>query len=203
MWKRWQVGRGAVCRAGCWNRLFVVRALDFGWIIFSNTRPKGNCSSFGGLVHCLGQREKARIYLCDKTYDLALNVLVGLGLAFGSIAAAVLAGTIVGFLGEADHILRAENFSASGLVLFPRFLVVWFGGIPAILLGVFYVFVVQNRFAPVEPVVGVLFPACLRGPRHLGSFIWFALLTAESPRTAEVRRELGRTVHGSCTAHGP
>ena len=61
--------------------------------------------------------KKARIYLCDKTYDLALNVLVGLGLAFGSIAAAVLAATIVGFLGEADHILRAENFSASGLVL--------------------------------------------------------------------------------------
>ena len=92
--------------------------------------------------------KKAGIYLCDKTSATGRNVLVGMGVAFGSIAAAVLAGTFVGFLGEADYILRAENFSVVNAVLgffIPLLLVLWFGGIPAILLGVFYGFTVRKR----------------------------------------------------------
>ena len=92
--------------------------------------------------------KKAGIYLCDKTNATGRNVLVGIGVAFGSIAAAVLAGTFVGFLGEADHILRAENFSVVNFVIgffIPLLLVLWFGGIPATLLGVFYGFMVRNR----------------------------------------------------------
>ena len=84
--------------------------------------------------------KKAGIYLCNKTHATGRNVLVGIGVAFGSIAAAVLAGTFVGFLGEADYILRAENFSVVNFVFgffIPLLLVLWFGGIPAILLGVF------------------------------------------------------------------
>ncbi len=92
--------------------------------------------------------KKAGIYLCDKTSATGRNVLVGMGVAFGSIAVAVLAGTFVGFLAEADHILRAENFSVVNFALgffIPLLLVLWFGGIPAILLGVFYGFMVRNR----------------------------------------------------------
>lgn len=92
--------------------------------------------------------KKAGMYLCDKTSATGRNVLVGLGVAFGSIAIAVLAGTFVGFLGEADHILRAENFSAVNFVygfFFPLLLVLWFGGFPAILLGIFYGLMVRNR----------------------------------------------------------
>lgn len=92
--------------------------------------------------------KKAGIYLCDKTRSTGRNVLVGIGVAFGSIAAAVLAGTFVGFLGEADHILRAENYSVVNFLFgffIPLLLVLWFGGIPAILLGVFYGFTVRKR----------------------------------------------------------
>lgn len=92
--------------------------------------------------------KNAGVYLCDKTSRTGLNVLVGIGVAFGSIAIAVFAGAFVGFLAEADSILRAESFSPVNFVygfFILLFLVLWFGGIPAILLGVFYGFMVQHR----------------------------------------------------------
>jgi hypothetical protein len=127
----------------------MLQAFGIGKFIFSTGFPKEIAVGLVVLfITAAVLGKKAGIYLCDKTSATGRNVLVGLGVAFGSIAVAVLAGTLVGFLGEADHILRAENFSVVNAVLgffIPLLLVLWFGGIPAILLGVFYGFMVRNR----------------------------------------------------------
>lgn len=129
--------------------VLMLQVMGIGKFIFSDAFPKE--IAVGLVVLFIASAvlgKKAGIYLCDKTSATGWNVLVGVGVAFGSIAAAVLAGTFVGFLGEADYILRAENFSAVNFVLgffIPLLLVLWFGGIPAILLGVFYGFTVRNR----------------------------------------------------------
>src|SRR5687768_842148 len=138
-----------LCAAlGVITAYIVVLGLKLSWIVFPSAFPK---EILVGLVvlfiaaAVLGK--KAGIYLCNKTHATGRNVLVGVGVAFGSIAAAVLVGAFVGYFGEMD-LLRRGEFTVSGLVLAPfilLFFVLWFGGIPAILLGVFYGFLVRNR----------------------------------------------------------
>jgi hypothetical protein len=144
---RWVAVLCAAVGAGMAGLMLYV--MDIGHFLFPAGLPK---EIVVGLVvlfitaAVLGK--KAGIHLCDKTHRTWRNVLVGMGVAFGSIAIAVLAGTFVGFLGEADTILRAPNFSVVNVVLgffIPLLLVLWFGGIPAILLGVFYGFMIRNR----------------------------------------------------------
>lgn len=127
----------------------MLAVMGIGRFIFWNGFPKE--IGVGLLVLFIAAAvlgKKAGMYLCNKTQATGRNVLVGIGVAFGSIAIAVLAGTLVAFLGEADYILRAENFSVVNAVLgffIPLGLVLWFGGIPAVLLGIFYGFTVRNR----------------------------------------------------------
>ena len=91
---------------------------------------------------------KAGKYLCDKSHDTAMNVLVGLGVAFGSISISVMTGTFVGIVSEVPRISGSVNFNPLYVLLgsfIPLFFVLLFGAIPAILLGVLYGFLVRNR----------------------------------------------------------
>ena len=154
------IGRsvGVLCAGlGAGAAFVMLQAMNIGRFIFSSGFPKEIAVGLVVLfiaAAILGK--KAGIYLCDKTHATWRNVLVGVGVAFGSIAAAVLAGTLVAFLGEADYILRAENFSvvnaAFGFFI-PLLLVLWFGGIPAILLGILYGFLVRSRLRKLNGAV--------------------------------------------------
>ena len=134
---------------GVGTAVLMLQVMGIGKFIFSNTFPKEIAVGLVVLfVAAATLGKKAGTYLCNKTHSTGRNVLAGLGVAFGSIAIAVLAGTLAGFLGEADAILRAPDFSAVNFVIgffFPLLLVLWFGGIHAILLGVIYGFTVRNR----------------------------------------------------------
>jgi hypothetical protein len=91
---------------------------------------------------------KAGIYLCGKGHDWASNVVVGIGVAFGSIAIAVLTGTFVGVVSEARQIFSSVDFNPLNALLgffFPLGMVLFFGGVPAAFLGVVYGFLVRNR----------------------------------------------------------
>jgi hypothetical protein len=92
--------------------------------------------------------KKAGMYLCGKSHDWALNVVVGIGVAFGSIAIAVLTGTFVGVVGEARQIFSSVDFNPLNALLgffIPLGIVLFFGGVPAAFLGVFYGLLVRNR----------------------------------------------------------
>jgi len=92
--------------------------------------------------------KKAGMYLCDKSHDTAMNVVVGLGVAFGSISISVMTGTLVGMVSELPRISGSVNFNPLYVLLgffIPLFFVLLFGAIPAILLGVLYGFLVRNR----------------------------------------------------------
>ena len=91
---------------------------------------------------------KAGMYLCDKSHDTAMNVLVGLGVAFGSISISVMTGTLFGVVSAAGEIFRSTTITPVGIFLglfFPLLIVLLFGAIPAILLGVLYGFLVRSR----------------------------------------------------------
>ena len=92
--------------------------------------------------------KKAGMYLCGKSHNWALNIVVGIGVAFGSIAIAVVTGTFVGFIGEAPQILSSPDFHPLNVLmgfLILLGIVLFFGGIPAAFLGVFYGLLVRNR----------------------------------------------------------
>ncbi|HKY28317.1 MAG TPA: hypothetical protein VJM12_10265 [Pyrinomonadaceae bacterium] len=92
--------------------------------------------------------KKAGTYLCDKTHDTAMNVLVGLGVAFGSISISVMTGTFLGVVSEAPQIFSSVDFNPLYALLgffIPLLIVLFFGAIPAILLGVLYGFLIRNR----------------------------------------------------------
>ena len=92
--------------------------------------------------------KKAGMYLCDKSHDTAMNVLVGLGVAFGSISISVMTGTLFSFVSMAGEIFGSVNFNPLYVLLgffIPLFIVLLFGAIPAILLGILYGFLVRNR----------------------------------------------------------
>ena len=92
--------------------------------------------------------KKAGMYLCGKSQAWALNVVVGIGVAFGSIAIAVLTGTFVGVVSEAPRLFGSVDFNPLNALLgffIPLGIVLFFGGIPAAFLGVLYGLVVRNR----------------------------------------------------------
>lgn len=94
----------------------------------------------------LGQR--AGRHLCGKGNSLGRAMLVGLGVAFGSITIAVYAGTIAAFVGHPSQFFGNSEVGLLNLLsvlFFPLLLVWWFGGIPAAVLGVFYGTLVHVR----------------------------------------------------------
>jgi hypothetical protein len=79
---------------------------------------------------------KAGVFLCKRGNRRGLNVAIGLALAFGSIAAGVWTGALAGLVTEVDHIPILFDFVLGMFSVLGLFLL--FGGIPAIVLGVFY-----------------------------------------------------------------
>jgi hypothetical protein len=146
------VGRwiGVLCATlGVATAGLMVYAINLDWYIHPFNPPK---EVLVGLVVLflasayLG--EKGGMRLCGKDYDLPLNVVVGLGVAFGSISIAVISGTLVGVLSNLGELLRSPAFNPLNVVLgffFSLLLVLLFGGLPAALLGVLYGFLARNR----------------------------------------------------------
>ena len=84
---------------------------------------------------------KAGRYLCRKGNPLGRAMVVGVGVAFGSIAIAVYAGTIAGCVGHASEWLGNPNIdwgNAVAILFFPLLIVLLYGGMPAAALGIFY-----------------------------------------------------------------
>ena len=141
---------GLVCAAvGVGTAALMVYALNLDWYLFPSNPPKevvvGVVALFLAAVY-LGK--KSGVYLCGKHSRLSLNVLVGLGVAFGSISIAVLAGTLVAIVSNPGEIFSDPDFNPFNLVLgffLMLGLVLLFGGVPAVVLGVLYGFLVRNR----------------------------------------------------------
>jgi hypothetical protein len=96
--------------------------------------------------------ERAGVFLCGRSNDLATHVLVGQGVAFGSITMAVLSGTLVAFISEGYLLSGPEANPLTHVFGFflPLLLVLMFGGIPAVLLGVLYGLLVRNRLRKLD-----------------------------------------------------
>lgn len=147
------IGRwiAVVCAAlGVVAALVMVVALDFpSFLVPLNPPPKEIIVGLIALfIAASWLGKKAGMYLCDKTHDTAMNVVVGLAVAFGSISISVMTGTLVGMVSELPRISGSVNFNPLYVLLgffIPLFFVLLFGAIPAILLGVLYGFLVRNR----------------------------------------------------------
>lgn len=151
------VGRwiSVLCAAlGVVTAILMIRAMNIGWYVPGYPIPKEIAVGLVVLfIAAAFLGEKAGVRLCGRSHDVPLNVLVGQGVAFGSIAIAVMAGTLVGVVSAAGEILSSPGFTPIGVVLLlfgPLFLVLMFGGIPAVLLGLLYGFVVRNRLRDLD-----------------------------------------------------
>jgi hypothetical protein len=78
--------------------------------------------------------KKAGVFLCERGNDLSTNILVGVALAFGSIATAIATGTLAGAV--FSGITKLLDGIAIGVIV-GIFIVFW-GAIPATVLGVLY-----------------------------------------------------------------
>jgi hypothetical protein len=146
------IGRfiGFVCAVlGVVTAALMVYALNLGWSLHPSNPPKeilvGLVALFLSAVY-LG--EKSGVYLCGKHYDLPKNILVGLGVAFGSISIAVLAGMLVAIVSNPGELLANPDFNPFRLVIgffLLLGLILLFGGVPAVVLGVLYGFLVRSR----------------------------------------------------------
>ena len=133
----------------------MLKALNLTWYVGifppSNEVGAGVIVLFVTAVY-LGMKEG--MFLCEKRDGLALHVLVGNGVAFGSIAIAVFAGTLVHFVREWNRIVNAPGgFTVWHLIagaIGNLLLILLFGGIPAILLGVLYGFLVRSGLRMLE-----------------------------------------------------
>jgi len=97
--------------------------------------------------------EKGGRYLCRKGNRFGRSVLVGLGVAFGSITIAVYAGTIAGFVGYASEWMGnpdINRWNAVYALFFPLLLILLYGGLPATVLGVIYGFLLNSRLQKLD-----------------------------------------------------
>ena len=138
---------GMLCAAlGIGTAFLMVRLMGIGWTI--GLDPPISVGLVVEIFAAAYLGEKAGRYLCSKGNQLGRNVLVGLGVAFGSIAIAVYAGTIAGFVGHASEwIGNPDNnrWNAVFALFVPLWLVLFYGQLPATFLGVLYAFLVHNR----------------------------------------------------------
>ncbi len=79
--------------------------------------------------------KKAGIFLCEKGNDLSTNILIGVALAFGSIATAILTGTLAAAV-LSGNVARPQGVLLIGVIV--GVYTVFWGAIPATLLGVLY-----------------------------------------------------------------
>ena len=81
--------------------------------------------------------KKAGVYLCWRENSTGLNIVLGIALAFGSIAISVLAGSVFYILvHDPNQIIEFSDIPA--ILLGSLLLVLLFGAIPAAVLGVAY-----------------------------------------------------------------
>ena len=84
-------------------------------------------------------------FLADRQNDDAMNAIVGIGVAFGSIMFASLSGSLM------SVVFDLNRTYASGEIIFilfmPLLLILLWGGIPAICLGFLYGFLVRKQIA--------------------------------------------------------
>ncbi|HEU4433946.1 MAG TPA: hypothetical protein VFR51_11155 [Pyrinomonadaceae bacterium] len=98
--------------------------------------------------------ERAGRYLCGKGNPLGRAMLVGVGVAFGSIAIAVYAGTIAGVVAHPSEFFGNSHIgvlNVLSVLFFPLFMVLFFGGIPAAVLGVVYGTLIHVRLQKLNP----------------------------------------------------
>lgn len=79
--------------------------------------------------------KKAGVFLCEKGNQSSTNIWIGIALAFGSIASAILTGALVGPL-FSGNIVGVPNALALSLII--GIYAAFWGGIPATILGVLY-----------------------------------------------------------------
>lgn len=81
--------------------------------------------------------KKAGVYLCRRENSTGLNIVVGIALAFGSIAISVWAGSLFYiFVHDPNQIIEFSDIPE--LLFGSLLLVLLFGAIPAAVLGVAY-----------------------------------------------------------------
>ena len=90
--------------------------------------------------------KKAAMCLCQRGNRLWMSLALGVGVAFGSISIALLTGSILTIV--SNGVRNAAHFF--DVMLAPQLLVLVFGGIPAIVLGVIYGCMVGDRLARLE-----------------------------------------------------
>jgi hypothetical protein len=89
---------------------------------------------------------KAGVFLCQKQHALSMCMVVGIGVALGSIAISVWTGTFLGIVRHAGEFF-GRDFTVLNLILAPfvsLLFILLFGGIPAMLLGALYGFLVRR-----------------------------------------------------------
>ena len=95
---------------------------------------------------------KAGTFLCERRNDLPMNVLIGIGLAFSSIAVAVWSATLVGVLRELPNISQSPHpLGILYIIFLPLLVICIYGGIPAVLLGILYGFLVRHQLWKLRP----------------------------------------------------
>ncbi len=131
---------GVLCAAlGIGTAFLMVRVMNAGWLI--GLDPPITVGLIAEIFAAAYLGEKAGRYLCQKGNALGRGMLVGLGVAFGSITIAVYAGTIAGVVGHASEWIGNSHinpWNAVPVFFFPLFIVLLFGGAPAGVLGIIY-----------------------------------------------------------------
>jgi len=147
-----RIGRwiGVLCAAlGVATAYLMIQLMNLGWYIPVSHLPKE--ITFGLVVLFLTSAflgERGGMRLCGKSDDVSLNVLVGQGVAFGSITIAVMSATLIGIVSAAGTLVGGPGFTPLGLVFalfIPLLLVLLVGALPAVGLGVLYGLLVRNR----------------------------------------------------------
>jgi hypothetical protein len=91
--------------------------------------------------------KKAGVFLCQRGNKLSTNILVGIALAFGSIATAILTGTLAAPV-LAGNLMIDQGVLVFGFIVF--LYTVSFGGIPATLLGILFGILMRSQLRPLN-----------------------------------------------------
>jgi hypothetical protein len=139
------VGRwvGVLCAAlGVVTAFLMISLMGLGWFFKGFTSPPIQIGLIALFIAAGLLGTKAGVVLCNKGNDLATNVLVGIGLAFASITIAVVAGSISVILMGPSNI---QGWEFLWILVVTLLVMLMYGGIPAVLLGVLYGVLVRDR----------------------------------------------------------
>ncbi len=92
---------------------------------------------------------KAGLYLCRRGCTNGMHVIVGIGVAFGSITFSVLAGSFT-FIVSGAAGGRMEGLDLWVVWFLPLLLVLIYGSIPAVILGILYGLQIKKELANMD-----------------------------------------------------